>query len=139
VQILKLGASGSDVVKLQKRLLELGLNPGSADGKLGPKTETSLKQFQSNQGFLADGVAGSETLAALFPGELLESSLLSYRAIELILEFEVGGGQEYYQKLLQRPTWPEGQSGITLAIGYDIGYKRQTLINADVISEDSAA
>jgi peptidoglycan hydrolase-like protein with peptidoglycan-binding domain len=32
VQILKLGASGSDVVKLQKRLLELGLNLGSADG-----------------------------------------------------------------------------------------------------------
>jgi len=67
VQILKLGASGSDVVKLQKRLLELGLNPGSADGKFGPKTETALKQFQSNQGFLADGVAGPETLAA-FPG-----------------------------------------------------------------------
>ena len=67
MQILKLGASGSDVVKLQKRLLELGLNPGSADGKFGPKTETALKQFQSNQGFLADGVADSETLAA-FPG-----------------------------------------------------------------------
>ena len=122
MQILKLGASDSDVVKLQKRLLELGLNPGSADGKFGPKTETSLKQFQSNQGFLADGVAGSETLAALFPGKLLGSSLLSYRAIELILEFEVGGGQEYYEKLLQRPTWPEGQSGITIGIGYDIGY-----------------
>jgi N-acetylmuramoyl-L-alanine amidase len=67
VQILKLGDQASDVVKLQKRLLELELNPGSVDGKYGPKTETSLKQFQSNQGFLADGVAGSETLAA-FPG-----------------------------------------------------------------------
>jgi len=67
VQILKLGASGSHVVKLQKRWLELGLNLGSADGKFGPKTETSLKPFQSNQGFLAEGVAGSETLAA-FPG-----------------------------------------------------------------------
>ncbi len=45
MKILKLGASGPDAVKLQKRLLELGLNPGSADGKFGPKTETSLKQF----------------------------------------------------------------------------------------------
>ena len=67
MQILKLGALGSEVVKLQKRLLELGLNPGNPDGKFGQKTETSLKLFQSNQGFLADGVAGSETLAA-FPG-----------------------------------------------------------------------
>ncbi|HEY9295190.1 MAG TPA: peptidoglycan-binding protein [Phormidium sp.] len=131
MQILKLGASGSDVVKLQKRLLELGLNLGSADGKFGPKTETSLKQFQSNQGFLADGVAGPETLAALFPGELLGSSLLSYRAIELILEFEVGGGQEYYEKLLQRPIWPEGQSGITIGIGYDLGYNSVEVFNQD--------
>ena len=49
----------------------------------------------------------------------MESSLLSYRAIELILEFEVGGGQEYYEKLLQRRTWPEGESGITIGIGYN--------------------
>ncbi|TAF56008.1 MAG: peptidoglycan-binding protein [Oscillatoriales cyanobacterium] len=94
VQTLKLGASGADVVKLQKRLLELGLNPGPADGKFGPKTEASLKQFQTNQKFLANGIAGKETLAALFPGEPLGSSLLSYRAIELILEFEVGGGRK---------------------------------------------
>ncbi|MEG4803499.1 peptidoglycan-binding protein [Microcoleus sp. ARI1-B5] len=131
MQTLKLGASGSDVVKLQKRLLELGLNSGGADGKFGPKTEAAVKQFQSNKGFLVDGVAGPKTLAALFPGELLGSSLLSYRAIELILEFEVGGGREYYEKLLQRPTWPEGASGITIGIGYDLGYNSVEVFNQD--------
>ncbi|MEG4317977.1 MULTISPECIES: peptidoglycan-binding protein [unclassified Microcoleus] len=131
MQTLKLGASGSDVVKLQKRLLELGLNPGTADGKFGPKTEASLKQFQTNQKFLANGIAGPETLAALFPGEPLGSSLLSYRAIELILEFEVGGGRQYYEKLLQRPTWPEGASGITIGIGYDLGYNTVEVFNQD--------
>ncbi|MBE9120361.1 peptidoglycan-binding protein [Tychonema sp. LEGE 07199] len=131
VQTLKLGASGSDVVKLQKRLQELGFNPGSADGKLGPKTEASLKQFQSNQGFLADGIAGPKTLAALFPGEPLRLSLLSDRAIGLILEFEVGGGRKYYEKLLQRPTWPEGASGITIGIGYDLGYNSLEVFNQD--------
>jgi peptidoglycan hydrolase-like protein with peptidoglycan-binding domain len=110
VQTLKLGASGSDVVKLQKRLLELGLNSGSADGKFGPKTEAAVKQFQSNQGLVTDGVAGVKTLTGLFPGELLGSSILSYKAIQLILEFEIGGGQQYYEKFLQSPTWPEGQS-----------------------------
>jgi hypothetical protein len=131
VKTLKLGASGSDVVKLQKRLLELELNSGSADGKFGPKTETALKQFQTNQRFLVDGIAGPKTLAALFPGELLGSSLLSYKAIELILEFEVGGGREYYESLLQRPTWPEGQSGITIGIGYDLGYNTVDVFNQD--------
>lgn len=131
MQTLKLGASGSDVVKLQKRLLELGLNSGSADGKFGPKTETAVKQFQQNKGLVADGIAGQKTLAALFPGELLGSPLLSYRAIELILEFEIGGGQEYYTRFLQRPTWPEGASGITIGIGYDLGYNSSEVFNKD--------
>jgi hypothetical protein len=131
MQTLKLGASGSDVVKLQKRLLELGFNLGSADGKLGPKTETAVKQFQKDKGLLVDGIAGQKTLAALFPGELLGSPLLSYRAIELILEFEIGGGQEYYTRFLQRPTWPEGASGITIGIGYDLGYNTVEVFNKD--------
>lgn len=131
MQTLKLGASGSDVVKLQKGLLELGLNLGSADGKFGPKTEAALKQFQTNKGLLADGIAGVKTLTALFPGELLGSSLLSYKAIQLILEFEIGGGKEYYEKFLQRPTWPEGQSGITIGIGYDLGYNTVEVFNQD--------
>jgi len=131
MQTLKLGASGSDVVKLQKRLLELGLNSGSADGKFGPKTEAAVKQFQSNQGLVTDGVAGVKTLTALFPGELLGSSLLSYKAIQLILEFEIGGGQQYYEKFLQSPTWPEGQSGITIGIGYDLGYNSIEVFNQD--------
>ncbi|MCU0545101.1 MAG: peptidoglycan-binding protein [Oscillatoriaceae cyanobacterium Prado104] len=131
MQTLKLGASGSDVVKLQKRLLELGLNIGNADGKFGPRTETAVKQFQKNRNLLVDGIAGQQTLAALFPGEPLGSPLLSYRAIELILEFEVGGGEEYYKKFLQRPTWPEGASGITIGIGYDLGYNSVQVFNKD--------
>lgn len=131
MKILKLGASGSDVVKLQKRLLELGLNSSRADGKFGPKTEAALKEFQSNQGLVADGIAGDRTLTALFPGELLGSSLLSYRAIELILEFEIGGGKEYYENFLQHPTWPEGESGITIGIGYDVGYNSVEVFNQD--------
>jgi Putative peptidoglycan binding domain len=131
VQTLKIGASGSDVVKLQKRLLELELNLGSADGKFGPKTEAALKQFQSNQGFLADGIADTKILTVLFPGELLGSSLLSYKAIELILEFEIGGGKQYYEKFFKRPIWPEGASGVTIGIGYDLGYNSVEVFNQD--------
>ena len=46
----------------------------------------------------------------------------SPKALDLILEYEVGGGKAYYDKYLSRPTWPGGASGMTLAIGVDCGY-----------------
>jgi GH24 family phage-related lysozyme (muramidase) len=46
----------------------------------------------------------------------------SSKALDLILEYEVGGGKAYYDKYLSRPTWPGGASGMTLAIGVDCGY-----------------
>ena len=46
----------------------------------------------------------------------------SEQALDLILEYEVGGGKDYYDKYLQHPTWPGGHSGLTLGIGIDCGY-----------------
>lgn len=42
--------------------------------------------------------------------------------MKLILEFEVGGGQGYYDSALARPCWPGGASGVTIGVGYDLGY-----------------
>ena len=52
--------------------------------------------------------------------------MLSKKSLDLILEFEVGGGENYYNKLLKNPAWPEGQSGVTIGIGYDLGYVNKT-------------
>jgi len=49
----------------------------------------------------------------------------SEAALNLILEYEVGGGESYYNKYLCRPTWPGGHSGMTLGIGIDCGYYSQ--------------
>jgi GH24 family phage-related lysozyme (muramidase) len=49
----------------------------------------------------------------------------SKQALDLILEYEVGGGKSYYEKYLSRPTWPGGASGMTLGIGVDCGYYSQ--------------
>ena len=46
----------------------------------------------------------------------------SAKALSLILEYEVGGTQSYYEKYLTGPTWPGCASGMTLAIGIDCGY-----------------
>lgn len=50
----------------------------------------------------------------------------SPKALDLILEYEVGGGRSYYEKYLAKPTWPGGASGMTLGIGIDCGYYTPT-------------
>lgn len=45
----------------------------------------------------------------------------------LILEFETGGQSGYDQ----HPEWPGGASGITIGVGYDLGYYSRTVINLD--------
>jgi hypothetical protein len=46
----------------------------------------------------------------------------SPKTLELLLEFEVGGGKEYYEKYLSHFTWPKGASGPTIGIGIDTAY-----------------
>lgn len=47
---------------------------------------------------------------------------LSTNAIDLILQFEVDG-QAGYAAECENPDWPGGASGITIGIGYDLGYE----------------
>jgi GH24 family phage-related lysozyme (muramidase) len=55
---------------------------------------------------------------------------LSDRAIDLIITFEVTS-QNLYEQKYQGPTWPGGDSGTTIGIGYDIGY-----VTVDWLTED---
>lgn len=48
--------------------------------------------------------------------------ILTAKTLQLILDYEVGGGRAYYDKKLFHPTWPGGDSGITIGIGYDLGF-----------------
>lgn len=57
--------SGEDVRSLQMRLIDLGYNPGSADGAFGPNTEAAVKAFQSAMKLTMDGVVGPKTWGAL--------------------------------------------------------------------------
>lgn len=52
----------------------------------------------------------------------MSQSILSPKAYQLILDWEVGGGQAYYDKFLARPDWPGGASGVTVGVGFDCGY-----------------
>jgi hypothetical protein len=62
---IKPGDTGSQVVLLQKALNQLGYSVGTADGSYGPTTETAVKSFQTDHNLTADGVVGTQTLAAM--------------------------------------------------------------------------
>ena len=63
---LEFGSRGSDVLQLQKALLELGFNPNGTDGKFGRGTETAVKAYQAARGLEVDGKAGMLTLTMLY-------------------------------------------------------------------------
>ena len=66
---LKEGASDTEAVKtLQRKLKALGYFSGTVDGDFGANTTVAVKEFQSQNGLKADGVAGGRTLTLLFTG-----------------------------------------------------------------------
>lgn len=74
--VLRRGAIGDEVKKLQTALDELGYDLGEKgiDGRLGPATQKAIKAFQEANGLVVDGIAGPKTLAALKNvGEEMES------------------------------------------------------------------
>lgn len=54
-----------ETYRVQIRLIELGYNPGPADGIRGGKTVEAIKQFQRDNGITADGIVGQKTKNAL--------------------------------------------------------------------------
>lgn len=62
---LYVGCKGTDVVKLQRKLQELGFYKEPIDGLFGQGVEQAVKDFEESEGFAADGVAGVSVLEAL--------------------------------------------------------------------------
>lgn len=105
----KLGV-GSGVAGIQA-ILGIG-----ADGIDGPGTWKAIVAKIVN-----DQITDSVTTPAL-PELGNSSNPLSDNAYKLILKYEVGGGAGYYNKCLKHPCYPGGESGVTIGIGYDMGY-----------------
>ena len=71
---VKNGSEGADAKKVQTRLKELGYYQGKVDGKFGRASMNALKNFQTNNGLKADGVAGKDTYTKLFSSEAVSYS-----------------------------------------------------------------
>lgn len=64
--------------------------------------------------FLATPTPEPEPQAASKPA-------ISDKAFDLIVKYEVSS-RTYYDRYLSKPTWPGLSSGVTIGIGYDLGY-----------------
>ncbi len=62
---LYVGCTGTDVIKLQQKLQELGFYKEPIDGLFGQGVEQAVKEFEDSEGFAPDGVAGVSVLEAL--------------------------------------------------------------------------
>ena len=64
--VIRAGAAGAAVTKLQTRLQELGYYSGLIDGQFGPGTRSAVTAFQQRNGLQADGIVGPETSELLY-------------------------------------------------------------------------
>ena len=63
--VMQRGSKGAQVVKLQKRLSDLGYYTGDIDGKYGPQTAIAVSKYQQDNKLKVDGKVGTQTLVSL--------------------------------------------------------------------------
>jgi len=101
-----------------------------------PQVAQRLRRIQNALGVTADGMLGPETLTALEKHFELDATRktvslsCSRKSLELILAFEIGSRAQY-ERLYAFPTWPGGESGVTIGIGYDLGFTSKQQFEAD--------
>jgi hypothetical protein len=97
----------------------LQCSPGNSSIDAITAIQTALRFSKKD----IDGIDGSITWNAI-RSELENAYIhtLSPASLQLIIDYEVGGGSGYYNKELKFPSYPGGASGVTIGIGYDIGY-----------------
>lgn len=102
-------------VKERLRVIQRALDLED-DGILGPATLTAIER-----------VVAERRDERAHPGFSL---IASRRGLGKLISFEISSPHYYYRNL-KRPVWPGGRSGVTIGIGYDLGYHRASQIERD--------
>lgn len=97
-ELLEVGSTGSNVTKVQKKLIQFGYMSGEADGRYGEKTRDAVKWFQRRNGLEADGRVGSETAAAL--GITLSGSAGTGRSAPAVSDSIISADHRLLSKLV---------------------------------------
>ncbi len=88
------GSSGVTVRQIQQRLLALGYNCGTVDGKYGKRTVAAVKNFQALNGLTPDGKVGPKTNAKLFA-----SDAITYHVVVVYTKLKRGDSGDAVKKL----------------------------------------
>jgi hypothetical protein len=95
------GTNLTSLVKQVQKLVEAGI-----DGITGSETVTKMESYLRTH--LPEPPKGS-------------SQQVSQKSLDMIIAFEVSS-PAIYERKYRKPTWPGGASGVTVGIGYDLGY-----------------
>ena len=89
VVVIKQGVTGSEVLRLQKRLEQLGYYTSAKDGKCKADDVAAIRLFQTKNGLSADGIAGFDTQvrlysdsAVMYNGQLAGSLTITYETLQ---------------------------------------------------------
>lgn len=102
--------------------------------------EARIKRIQSHLGISTDGLVGPATLTAIenaIFGKKAQITVADHHSLSVsisglkkLVKHEISSNA-YYKKFLSHPVWPGGHSGITIGIGYDLGYNDERQIRKD--------
>jgi hypothetical protein len=117
---LKVGDKGPAVAEAQALLSRDGALLG-VDSDFGHGTFLAVREFQANQGLPVTGILDDATMQALrsLPDANPDIPIkgVTFTALEEV------GSRAYYDTHCARPDYPGGASGVTIGVGYDLGYQ----------------
>jgi Putative peptidoglycan binding domain len=125
---LRLGDSGDDV-KLAQELMNRGGMLLDEDGQFGTGTETAVRE---SQGFGRLPLTGRVDVAtwAWLRAQPEPSPDIATKTVTFIAREEVGS-RAYYENHATHPSFPGGQSGITIGVGYDLRFQTRDGFTTD--------
>lgn len=121
----KIGSTGSEVREIQSRLKEWGYYNGVVDGIFGAQTRNAVIKFQKANGLAADGIVGSDTLAAIGISSGQSYNSADYELLARIISAEARGetylGQVAVGAVIlnrvEHPSFPDTVSGVVYQNG----------------------
>ncbi len=114
------GSKSSEVVEIQKRLKQWGYYSGEIDGIFGTATKKAVISFQKKNGLVADGIAGSKTLAAMGISSSNQNNSSDYQLLARLISAEARG-EPYMGQVavgavvlnrIEHPSFPDTMSGV---------------------------
>ncbi len=132
---LQTGSRGAKVRTLQNRLIQLGYLGGKATGNYDEATEAAVRAFQKRtKGLWEDGVAGPDTLNALYSASAARASGMAASTGETLERGSEGDAVRALQKRLKELGYlsgtPDGSYGIITEAAV-IAFQQRNGLTAD--------